>query len=366
MPQQDDIHNCLSTELSFLLLEVDLILKEASTLYIYPAVTPSLQNICIHRVLQEGRNTSFLYFKVKHDWIYVILKPKASSSVNVNNSSSNLLCVCLIARPFNPEKFFALCNLLLFQYISYDDDPTKMLAAYLSIHMTGNFVDTRTGKLDGPLSFQTKQFSDEEAMKKVCVLKEIFHGIGADIIVLFNAVLLKKRILVFGQQENVTQLLEIVRTLPQLAWHRQDWSILRPLVSQDCAENMEDLKNCGVFIAGTLDESLTRVLDICDVVFDISNMTVSVHTHAKSGLKMCAIHRELSALLDKALQANPDITSHELLSLIVRKTNSITNQLQVCSFVMVTFPPPNIHPLMSTHLLIFIVLWYLSAPSCRY
>ena len=328
MSQQDDIHNCASTELSFLLLELDPAVKEASTLYIYPSICPSQTNVCIHRGLHEGRNTSFLYIKVKHDWIYVILKPKTSST---SSSSTSTLCLCLIARSFNPEKYCALGNLLLFQYISYDDDPTKMLAAYLSIHMTGNFIDTRTGKLDGPLSFQTKQFPDGEAMKKVCLLKEIFLMIGADIIVLFNAVLLKKRILVFGNHENVIQLLQIVRTLPQLAWHRQDWSILRPLVSEDCPEHVDDLNNSGVFIAGTLDESLTRNVDICDVVFDVSNMIVSVNAHAKSGLKMCAIHRELSALLDKAFQANPDITSHELLSLIVRKTSSIINQLQVSS-----------------------------------
>ena len=174
-------------------------------------------------------------------------------------------------------------------------------------------------------------------MKKVCLLKEIFLMIGADIIVLFNAVLLKKRILVFGNHENVIQLLQIVRTLPQLAWHRQDWSILRPLVSEDCPEHVDDLNNSGVFIAGTLDESLTRNVDICDVVFDVSNMIVSVNAHAKSGLKMCAIHRELSALLDKAFQANPDITSHELLSLIVRKTSSIINQLQVSSSLTFSF-----------------------------
>jgi hypothetical protein len=239
-------------------------------------------------------------------------------------NTQNSLCFCVFARTFNPEKFAALAKLLLHQYTSHDEDPTKLLAAYLSIHMTGSYADPKSHGV----SFQAQSFLDSDALKAVSVVKEVFSGVGADIIVLYNAVMLKKRILVVGEEGSLHKLLSIVRTLPQLAWHRQDWSILRPIVADDPA-HLDDLSSSGVFIAGTIDESLLRNQDLFDVVLDIRHMTVTVNSHAVSGMKMCQIHRELSALLDKAVLTNGDITSHEMMAVVAKKSESILNQLRM-------------------------------------
>jgi hypothetical protein len=104
--------------------------------------------------------------------------------------------------------------------------------------------------------------------------------------------------------------------------------VLRPLVDALPA-HIQDLSSTGVFIAGTTDETLTRNAELFDVVYDADRATVTVNAHAKAGLKMCQIHRELSALLDKAIAMSPDITSHEIIAVVARKTESILGQLRL-------------------------------------
>lgn len=320
-----NMHNCLSTELSFMLLEIDYTAsKDVSTLYVYPAIpNATIHSTCVQHALKEGKLESFIYFKVKNDWVYMLTVPNQGKSV-VGAPGTNTLSFCVFARPFNPEKFAALIKLLLHQYTSHDEDPTKILAAYLSIHMTGTYTDHK----NAALSFQAQSFLDSDALKAVSAIKDVYSGVGSDIIVLYNAVMLKKRILVYGEPTSLHKLMSVVRTLPQLAWHRQDWSILRPIVSDDAA-HIDDLSSSGVFIAGTIDESLIRNQDLFDVVLDLRHMTVTVNSHAVSGMKMCQIHRELSALLEKATQANEDITSHEIMAIVAKKSTSILNQLRM-------------------------------------
>ena len=89
-----------------------------------------------------------------------------------------------------------------------------MIAAYLSVHMTGGYADSVKGG-----SFQAQAYPDSDALRAVSVVKDVFLRVGADIIVLYNSVLLKKRILVYS--DDLPLLQKTTRTLPQLAWHRQ-------------------------------------------------------------------------------------------------------------------------------------------------
>jgi hypothetical protein len=122
--------------------------------------------------------------------------------------------------------------------------------------------------------------------------------LGLEAVVLWNAILLKKRILVVS--DNMTILLDIMRTLPQLVWHRQDWQVLRPLVSLAPA-HMEDLRSCGVFIAGTTDDTLAAAssekeggASMFDVVFSVTERRVTVSDAAAAEMRMGAAHREIA------------------------------------------------------------------------
>lgn len=57
----------------------------------------------------------------------------------------------------------------------------------------------------------------------------MFRSFGVHSVLIWTAMLLKKRIVVVG--ETAEHVLNTIRVFPQLAWARQNWSILRPLVT---------------------------------------------------------------------------------------------------------------------------------------
>lgn len=125
--------------------------------------------------------------------------------------------------------------------------------------------------------------------------------LGLEAVVLWNAVLLKKRILVISEgngNQNLTKLLTTVRSLPQLAHHRQDWGILRPLVtlsSEADTVHLEDLSSTGVFIAGTVDPTLaTTHASLFDVIFSLSDHRITISDDAAATMRMGSTHRELA------------------------------------------------------------------------
>ena len=142
--------------------------------------------------------------------------------------------------------------------------------------------------------------------------------LGLEAVVLWNAILLKKRLLVVS--DNVPELLDVIRTLPQLAWHRQDWQILRPLVSSS-SEHMEDLASCGVFIAGTTDSSLANTTEkngsaTFDVVFSITERRVTISDAVSADMRMGAAHRDIAQV--KFLLSSTEPSLNNIILLLFR------------------------------------------------
>lgn len=202
-----------------------------------------MQAICIKTAEAECQNAKFLYFKIKNDWVYI------STSSKIKDINPDLLgsSLCIISRTFNPEKFSKMGTVL---HGAYDksSDPTKILEGFLSVHTTGKCA-----------GYDPAEFDASKAKKSDgCAMKELIGIAGMDIAVLWNAVMLKKRILVHGAEDSLELVLRLVRTLPFLCLHRKGstsastqafYDVLRPVVRAD-AEQLEDLNTCGVFIAG--------------------------------------------------------------------------------------------------------------------
>lgn len=225
--------------------------------------------------------------------------------------------LCLVSKIYNPEKYEAMINILIEQYLT-TGDPTKLLEGYLSVYTTGKFSK-------GKLSFDMDSYVDSKAMIAGSCLKDISRMLGVDAVVLWNAVLLKKRILVVC--DNLPKLLAVVRTLPQLAWHRKDWSILRPLVSSD-QEYLDDLASCGVFIAGTTDPTLsTAASTLFDVVFSVLDRRVIVAESVAADMRMGSVHRDISQILTDA-ESNPEMSDQDLIKAVAVKTEKMVKNLQ--------------------------------------
>lgn len=92
--------------------------------------------------------------------------------------------------------------------------------------------------------------------------------------------LLRKRIFVYSPK--VSDLMSLIRVFPLLgAWHRQDFSILRPLVRLSEYE-LQDLSSAGVYVAGFTDSAAVNKQDMYDVYIDVPARTFTYAEQAKS------------------------------------------------------------------------------------
>lgn len=286
----------------------------------YPDTSIDIRTACITRCSSEGKNTPYIYFKLKNDWVYCLTMPLGQDIIPDVTSAS----ICACTRSFNPEKFYAFLMVLFEQYLS-NGDPTKILEGYLSIHTTGNFSNSAG-------TFDTSLYKDNDALTLATnstSLQELNDMLGIEFAVLWNAVLLKKRILVIA--EDCDKLLPIVRILPLLASHRnENYQILRPLVSSE-QEFLDDLSSCGIFIAGTLDSSLSAKSELYDVLLSLQERRVTVTQHALSSMKMCSIHKDMAQLVATAagdVATRKGSTDNEILKQITAKTSTIISNLK--------------------------------------
>ena len=282
----------------------------------FPGVSSALQGIIERRCEDDGASNTFVYFKYKNEWVYVYSVPaKKNVQPDVNRTS-----IGVISKLFNPEKYQSIGSILSEQYIS-SGDPTKLLEGYLSITTTNKFSNSAG-------SFDMTAYNDSNAYAMISKIKDLNSMLNIDIVIVWNAVLLKKRILVIGSDCN--QVLSIVRTLPQLAWHRQDWSILRPLIRNE-QEHIDDLLSSGVFIAGTTDTSMGDKSELFDVILSLDEGRITITTHAVPTMRMCSIHREVSQLINEESEKS-STNDLDVIREVTTKTNDIIMKLKtLCS-----------------------------------
>jgi len=225
--------------------------------------------------------SSFQYTNCKGEWMYILKAPVECDEV-VREAFLGVVCTT-----FNPEKYKVVLTLLLRQYLENNGEPVKILEAYLAFMTQGQF---------GGMNLADARFA-AEALSTVSIMQEMWLDFGFDTVILYNAMLLKKRVLVVGG-DSLQKLLDTIRTLPQFVSHRQDWSILRPLVLETSQVQVAELANLGVFVAGTMDARLTSHKSLkYDVVVSLAEKRITIATDSTSDLKMCGFHKEAASTL---------------------------------------------------------------------
>ena len=306
-----------NTDFSVLLLEHGETADDCLPVWSFPSATPQIQHLACARCAQSKGETPFVYFKYKSDWVYCLTMPTAFRGIPSGS-------VCVISKNFNPEKWFAVLQVLFEQYSSSSNsDPTKILEGYLSLITTGHFSNAA-----GTVALAS--FADVDATSnqtQTNTMKDLVSMLGIEAVVLWNAVLLKKRILVLS--DSASKLFPVLRTLPLLApVHRRDFTVLRPLVSADQEYHIEDLQSAGVWIAGTTDTDMAGHSTV-DVLLNLSERRVIVTTHAVAEMKMCAAHREVAAIMNELAESGSSSSSSaDMIEAVGKKTADILSSLR--------------------------------------
>lgn len=122
------------------------------------------------------------------------------------------LCIAAVSSVYYPAKYRAILEFWLKLYLEVRS-PLSILQSYLNLYTSGS-VKTKLG------SFENGAWDPRRAF--VGPVGNVLRIFGQESILIWVAVLLKKRIFVFGEDRE--NLLTFMQGLPCLGgWHRQDW-----------------------------------------------------------------------------------------------------------------------------------------------
>ena len=287
------------------------------TAWSYPAIPEGFEHVLRTRSQLEDDSAlpagapPFVWGRFKNLWHYSMIC-EADQRTNPKVESFSIV---LLSANFNPEKFALLLQLMCAQYRA-TASPTAILEGYLKAFTTGQYACDAG-------SWKNAQFSDQRALISGCSLKEIVGNFGMHSVLLWNAMLLKKRIIVYG--DVLPDLLSFVRAMPQLVWHRQRWSILRPIVASK-RDELDELAAAGVFVAGFLDRAVRGGDQYYDVFVDLPERRVMVAEHAKEQLTMGQFHKDLAAFMTQQAKAE-DGTDAAMIKAVAQKTRELIDSI---------------------------------------
>ena len=142
-----------------------------------------------------ARAKEFLFHRFDGAWHYAL----AGFSVEVpknHDSRVRQLNFVLSSTSFNPEKYRALLQILRDVYTE-KGNLIEILGLYLPAFTTGRcFIPRPPGKPKG--QWTAADYDDRKALLANCSLREVLRSFGAESVILWVAVMLKKRVVVYG------------------------------------------------------------------------------------------------------------------------------------------------------------------------
>ncbi|CDQ58550.1 unnamed protein product [Oncorhynchus mykiss] len=302
-----------------LMLSVGLIEKDvnADTLWVwcYPSVSAELREVLLSKccLRQDSRGLhTFVFGQFRRTWYYIstveVQEPTALKKVTH-------FSIVVTTKDFNPEKYAAFSRVLCRIYIKHGS-PVKMMEGYIAVLTKGVCQSDENG------SFLIKDYDVRKAYLAGSV-KDVVSQFGMETIILYTALMLKKRIVVHHPQ--VEALLEFTRALPALTWHRKDWSILHPYVHLTDSE-LENLRTCTGYVAGFVDPEVSNRSDLFDVYVNLPDSEITISQSAKEAMSMGKLHKDIGLVIVQSAE-NADRTDGQIIKDISIKTREILANL---------------------------------------
>ncbi|XP_028937047.2 DENN domain-containing protein 10 isoform X2 [Ornithorhynchus anatinus] len=310
--QTADHLDCLSEHLST--IEKD---TNGDTLWVwcYPSTTAELRDLLLRKCCLTDESQplrTFVYGQYRRSWFYVTTTQVPDSSVLKKVTHFSIV---LTAKDFNPEKYGAFTRILCRMYLKHGS-PVKMMESYIAVLTKGICQSEENG------SFLSRDFDARKAYLAGSI-KDAISQFGMETVILYTAVMLKKRIVVYHPRVEAVQ--EFTRILPALAWHRQDWSVLHSFVHLH-EEELEGLKMCTGYIAGFIDSEVNNRPDLYDVYVNLADSEITISQPAKEAMTMGKLHKEIGQLIVQAAE-DPDKSDSQVIKDISLKTKEILANL---------------------------------------
>ncbi|XP_030058485.1 DENN domain-containing protein 10 [Microcaecilia unicolor] len=299
-----------------LMLSVGLIEKDtngdALWVWCYPSVRAELRDLLVRKCFLADEIHPFIFGQYQRTWFYI-------AAVRVQDTAMlrevTHFCIVLTAKDFNPEKYMALARILCRTYEKHGS-PEKLMESYMAVLTKGVCRSEDNG------SFLCKDYDTRKAYLAGSI-KDVVRQFGMETVILYTALMLKKRIVVYHPRVETVQ--EFSRILPALVWHRQDWSILHPYVHL-AEEETEELKSCTGYIAGFTESEVSNRLDLYDVYVNLPDSEITISQAAKESMIMGKLHKDIGQLIVQSAE-DPEKSDSQVIKDISLKTKEILTTL---------------------------------------
>eukprot|EP00938_MAST-03A_sp_MAST-3A-sp1_P007287 g7287.t1 len=291
---------------------------DVSLVWVFPGINSETRKILLQ--LSKDSDT-FSYTCFNSEWIYMYNESVGSTSSVLPKVRKFTVAIC--SKIFNPEKYRHVLEMISGTYRT-TGEPTKVLQAVLKLNTTGKFKSTLSDVKD----FSISSYDDKHARLSGSSLKKVISCFGERAILIWLAVILKKRIFVLA--DRWADVLFVVRTLPQFAWLRQDWSVIRPQVRLRSQEQLNELKQSGVYIAGTVDTDISGTNDLFDILVDMKSQKIVVAEGAKSSMSPPSNLSDFATDMARKSK-DSDCSETDLIKSIVMKTKELLSGLKKIS-----------------------------------
>jgi len=251
--------------------------------------------------------------------------PNAAPEIAARFPKVSAVAICVISDTFAPKCLQALSDALLSLYVA-DGNPLRLLRCYLAVFCNGEY------KEEDKTVFAIADHKDEDNkdIMGTTGIKELVNTLGEEIILVYCALMMKKRIAVYAQ--SVSEVREVILALPRLVEHRaQGWysQLAWPFVtSLEC--ELDDVRHAGVFAAGFTDmEALGNNADLYDILVDMPSQTVTVSPNALEQFALTKLHKEITVfLVDGVTNAEKNLSEEQLAEGLNERTKNILDKLE--------------------------------------
>ncbi|RHY95431.1 hypothetical protein DYB31_004487 [Aphanomyces astaci] len=333
--------------------------RQLEATWMYPNVPKDHLHVLLHRVNVDAPRPDVFFVKYQDTWVYV---GQQGTPYLALHSTSCTLTTSASCQCFDPEKYAALLDVLADEYVAAGSSPLALVRVYLALFTTGQYANPNTHV--PPFVWNKNQAMAPYIPTSVTLDTFVSIFQSDDSAIVWLAILAKKRwpylhLKVplttrgrFGRvvvtSDNIPDLLQVTRCLPQFAWHRQDWAILRPFTRGTSAE-VADLCASGVYIAGMLHSDLHPTTTTSSpLLYDFSQCdrwavptrTVTVATGCADLFSGLSWHNQCTDVLS-TYHRQPSTDDHSLLSksrlvdVVAKKTLSLIESIQSAALTSV-------------------------------
>ncbi|XP_014252824.1 protein FAM45A-like [Cimex lectularius] len=253
-----------------------------------------------------------LYGKFKN-WFYIhVTECNQAILPNIEN-----IGIVVWAKDFKPDQYLKLASLLSRVY-NESGDPTKVLQFYLSV-VTKDITPNNNGSL------LFKEFCSQKTSKSSRI-KELIKMFGLEVILIYNTLLLEKRLIVY--HHSLPVLLEWLKSFPYFIAHRKIDDHLIPWFEVN-DQDISELRSRRNYIAGCCDNSVFLRSDLYDVLVNLPAKEITISPQSKDKLPVTKTHKDIALFMEQL--ADSEMDEEKVVSSITAKTKELISLIRSMS-----------------------------------